>query len=465
MVVGEFTQEADLLVIGGGPGGYSAAFRAVELGVRTILVDDRASLGGVCLHSGCVPSKTLLHIAETIELAERAAQFGVQYEKPRIDLDAMRSWVNQSRDTLAKGLAEQAKKLGVEVLQGRATFEDSRHVRIAGEGATVAGGRVRFRRAIIAAGSSAVAHPALPFGEHVMTPEDAMELRSVPKRLLIVGSDYMAVELASIYAALGNSVTLTDEGERLLPEADADLVRPLEKRLSQRLAHLGCGMTIRNAKGLKITFSGENAPKDNTFDAAIVAIGRKPNLAGLNMEKTQAKLDERGFIQVNEQMRTDDPRIFAAGDVTGCPLLADHAMLQGRIAADVVAGRESALDRRAFANVVFTNPQVAWCGLTEEAATRQAAPHAVVKVPWGASGRAVGMGRTDGMTKIIYERDTKLLLGVGIVGVNAVELIGEAALAIEMGAVLDDLAGTIHPHPTLCEMIHEAARRVVHAHG
>ncbi|HRQ74645.1 MAG TPA: NAD(P)/FAD-dependent oxidoreductase [Phycisphaerales bacterium] len=467
MVVGEFTQEAELVVIGGGPGGYSAAFRAAELGIQTILIDERDQLGGVCLHEGCIPSKTLLHIAEIIRIGEGTARFGVKFAQPSIDVQAINGWVVKTRETLAKGLAGIAKKHRVEVIRGRAVFEDSRMLSVR-DGASP--GRVRFKRALIACGSCSIAHPAMSFdGVRVLTPREAVHLESVPQRLLIVGHNYMSLELATIYSALGSQVTLVDECERLLPEADQDLVRPLMERLKTRLTHIGCQVIIKKSKivgnTIEVEFQGEAAPKDRVFDRAIVAIGQRANTDGLGLERTGVRQDELGFIQIDAQGRTTDPRIFAVGDVTGGPLLADHAMMQGRVAAEVIAGWNSTQDRRGVAWVAFTDPQLAWCGITEAQAQADDIPYRVAKLPWGASGRAVGIGRSDGLTKILYDPDSRIVLGVGISGVGAVEMIAEGVLAIEMGAVVDDLAGTIRPHPTLSELIADAAQRAEESHG
>lgn len=461
MVVGEFTQEVDLVVIGGGPGGYSAAFRAAELGIETVIIDEHDRLGGICLHAGCIPSKTLLHIAETINLGEHAKHFGVEFGTPKIDLDTVRAWVDHARGTLAKGLTGLANKHSVELIKGNASFEDSRRLNVRDSQVP----RIRFRRAIIATGSVPGPHPHLPFDrEVVLSPNDAIELPRVPKRLLIVGSGYMALELATIYHAFGSSVTIVDEGEQWLPDVDADLVRPLLRTLTKRLAGLHTKTAITAAdqqRGtLKITFDGESPPKGTTYDAAIIAIGQQPNVDRLNLSATSVGQDDNGFINVNEHMRTVDPRVFAVGDVTGGELLADRALMQGRIAAEVIAGWNSGMDVTAPPSAIFTDPQISWCGLTETSAKAEGIPHAVAKMPWGASGRAVGMGRTDGITKVIYDPDAKLILGVGVTGRNAAELISEGALAIEMGAVATDIAGTIHPHPTLSELLAEAALHI-----
>ncbi len=461
MVVGEFTQEVDLAVIGGGPGGYAAAFRAAELGVESVIIDPRDSLGGVCLHEGCVPSKTLLHIAETIRNGERAKQFGVTYGPPTIDRDAIRTWLDKARSTLSKGLAAQAKKLNVEHLQGEANFEDARRVNVVGGSVP----RVRFRRALIATGSRPIEQSALPFDdERILTPGRGLDIETIPEKLLVIGGGYMAVEMSLVYRALGSKVTLVHEGKAWLPAVDTDLSRNVMRQLAGDLEHAALETTVDDAdlsgKAVHITFAGKNPPKTTEFDRVIVALGQRANTDKLNLDRTGVTLDEDGFIRVDDQLRTTDPRLYAVGDVTGGPLLADFALAQGRVAAESIANWNTALDVRAVPVTIFTDPQIAWCGLTERQARAEGVSHEIVKLPWGASGRAVGMGRTDGLTKIIYDPDTKMILGVGLVGTGAAEMIGEGALAVEMGAELDDLAGTLHPHPTMNELIADAARQI-----
>jgi dihydrolipoamide dehydrogenase len=488
MVVGEFTQETDVVVIGGGPAGYTCAFRAAELGVKTLIVDAHPSgaLGGICLHDGCIPSKTLLHVAELINGAAHAMALGVTYAKPHIDLDGVRSWKDSVVKRLVAGLDSLCRKHGVERLGGVAHFEDSRHVAIVGGNVP----RVRFRRAVIATGSRPIEHDLLPFTEDaVWTPQQAVHIpgpgtapgpgagpgagagAGVPKRLLVIGCGYIAVELATIYAALGSDVTLVDEGERVLPDADADLMRPLDKHLGDVLEDITMGVRVKIAKfekhGVRVSFEGDGAPgsgsgsgndKGVKFDRVIVALGQHANINDLALTQTRTQLTDDGFIAVDEQVRTGDQRIYAVGDVTGAPLLADKAIRQGRVCGEVLAGWGSRYDARTVPMTVFTDPQLAWCGVTESEAKAQGIAHAVAKIPWGASGRAAGMGRSDGVTKIIFDPDTQLVLGVGICGPHACEMIAEGALAIEMGAVLHDLAATIHPHPTMSELISDAAK-------
>lgn len=454
MVVGEFTQEADVLVMGGGPAGYSAAFRAAELGLNVTLVDNRPALGGVCLHEGCIPSKSLLGVTTTIADATRAAAFGVSFGTPAIDLATLRKRCGEVIASLSRGLDALAKQHKVERLQGQAVFENSKHVAIHGGSVP----RVKFRKAIVATGSSPAAHPKLPFdSRRVLTAREFMRLfagahdalqAELPAALTVIGDGYQAVEIASIAAGLGIRTTLRTEHDTLLPHADADLVRPLVRRLKETI-------DIR----LKDAVNAEALANEPCI---VVAIGDRPNTRELGLEHTRVSLDEKGGVVVDEAMRTSDPRILAAGDVTGGAMLADRAIAHGRVAAEVVAGWNSALDVRAVPFAVFTDPQVAWCGLSEEQAKREAIDVRIVKIPWGASGRAASLGRTDGLTKLIVDSATGLVLGAGIVGAQACELIGEACLAIEMGATVTDLAATLHPHPSVSELLVSAAQQADH---
>lgn len=466
MVVGEFTQEVQLAVIGAGPGGYAAAFRAAELGVEASIIDPRDTLGGVCLHSGCVPSKTLAHIARTIRIAHEAEQFGVSAASPTVDAKAVRGWIDRTIASLAKGLASRAQSLGVEHLAGEASFASAKTLAV--RGGTVP--RIKFRRAIIATGASPIPHPALPLShDRIWSPQRALAFDSIPATLLVVGCDYIALELAQMFATLGSRVTLVTEHNRWLPEADADVIRPVERRMRDALAGLATQTTIASADcddtGVTIVFDGNSLPDATRFDAVIVALGQTPNTASLDLKYTDVATDDGGAIVVDEQMRTADPRILAVGDVTGGPMLADRALHQGRVAGEVVAGRDSVFDAQTIPCAVFTDPQVAWCGLTEQDAAVDDIACTSIKLPWGASGLAAGMARTDGVTKLIYDPASELVLGVGIAGVGASELIAEAALAIEMGATLTDLAATVHPHPTRSELLSDAAAQALSRNG
>jgi len=461
MVVGEFTQETDLLVIGGGPGGYSAAFRAAQLGVQTMILEAAPALGGICLHEGCIPSKTLLHIAAVIDQAEDAAQYGVAFGKPKIDLDKVRQWKNQVITKLAEGLDGQAKRLKVERVRGRARFEDSKYVAV--QDGDVA--RIKFRRAIVATGSTSIRLRGIEADSpRVMHSRAALELKDIPKTLLVIGGGYIGLELGIVYARLGSKVTVVEMLDRLLPGADPDLVRPLARRLEGLLDQVCLETKVAGMKeekdGIEVRFEGKNLPKRTRYDKVLVSVGRRANTADLGLENTQVKLTSSGLIEADNQFRTADPRIFAIGDVVAGPMLAHKASHEGKVCADVIAGLNTVFDARSIPAVVFTDPEIAWCGLTEAEAKEQGTKVLIKKIPWGASGRAVSVGRTEGLTKLICDPQTHRVLGVGICGIHAGELISEAVLAMEMGAVATDLAATIHPHPTLSEMLGEVAELV-----
>ncbi len=461
MVVGEFTQETDLLVIGGGPGGYSAAFRAAKLGIQTTILESRGPLGGVCLHVGCIPSKTLLSMSELIAAAEHGQEFGITFGKPKVDLEGVRKWKEGVIGKLAKGLDASAKKLGVERVKGRGRFEDSKHVAITdGEVA-----RIKFKRALVATGSSPVVLKGIQIDSpRVMDSTAALALDEVPRSLLVVGGGYIGLELGAVYASLGSDVTVVEMLETLLPGCDADLVKPLAKVVSKSFKAICLGTKVVSmkevGKGVEVKFEGKQVPAETRFDRVLVAVGRRPNTDELGLETTRVQLD-RGFILVDQQFRTNDPRIFAIGDVIGNPMLAHKAVHEGHVCAEVLAGRDSLFDRRTIPAVVFTDPEIAWCGLTEADAKAQGIECVVKKMQWVASGRAVAMGRTEGLTKMLFDPQTQRVLGVGITGPHAGEMIAEAVLAIEMGAVATDLAETIHPHPTLSETISDVADQML----
>ncbi|MHC4610269.1 MAG: dihydrolipoyl dehydrogenase [Planctomycetota bacterium] len=458
MVVGEFTQETDLLVIGGGPGGYTAAFRAAQLGVQTTIVEATDALGGICLHKGCIPSKTLLYVAELMEQADRASRLGISFGKPKVDLDKVRQWKNDVIAKLAGGLDGLCKKHGVERVAGRAKFEDSRHVSV--QNGQIP--RIKFRKAIVATGSQSIHLSGIEADSpRVMHSSAALDLNDVPKTLLVIGGGYIGLELGIVYAALGSEVTVVEMLNSLLPGVDADLVRPLARRMKQVLAEVCLETRLTAMKdtkdGIAVTSEGKNVPKRSTYEKVLVAVGRRPNTDDLGLETTGVRLDPGGFIQVDGQRRTHEQRIFAIGDVVVGPMLAHKASHEGKVCAEVIAGQNSVFDARAIPAVVFTDPEIAWCGLTETEAKTAGTKVMVKKVPWGASGRAVSLGRSEGLTKLICDPDTQRVLGVGICGVHAGEMIAEGVLAMEMGAVAADLAATIHPHPTLSEMMGEVA--------
>ena len=461
MVMGEFTQETDLLVIGGGPGGYAAAFRAADLGLDVTLVDSDGRLGGVCLFRGCIPSKTLLYVSELIHDSARAKQMGVTFGTPHVDLQALRDWKNNVIGKLADGLTHLGKKRGVQVVNGKAHFESSNQVHI--EGPEVEISRFTFRHAIIATGSEPIPLPGTSFtaGGRILDSTGALALIDVPERLLIVGGGYVGMELGSVYASLGSAVTVVEMADRIMLGADADLIKPLRKSLEGRFAAIYCNTKVEHLvekeNEVEAELNGEVKDTQHVFDRVLVAIGRIPNSQGIGLENTRVKIDGRGFIAVDDQRRTADQNIFAIGDVVGGAMLAHKAMYEGKVAAEVIAGEPAGFDVQAIPAVVFTDPQVAWCGLTEEEAKKQNRAVKVSRFPWAASGRAVSLGVPEGMTKIIIDEDTERILGMGIVGREAGEMIAEGVLAIEMGAQIQDLALSMHPHPTLSEAEEEAA--------
>jgi dihydrolipoamide dehydrogenase len=457
--MGELPREVDLVVLGGGPGGYAAAFRAADLGLDTVLVEARGPLGGECLHVGCIPSKALLGMAAVIQDAAEAASAGVTFGPARIDAVKLRAWTQRSIDRLAHGLAAIAKARGVDVVAGRGRFEKDGAIRVAQEEAPPA--TFKFKHAIVATGSRPATLPGLEPGARIWDSSAALALSSVPARLLVVGGGYIGLELGTVYAALGSEVTVVELLDGLLPGVDRDLVAPLARRLGKRFKQILLGTKLTTVhdtgKALTVELAGEGAPTPLEVDQLLVAVGRRPLTDDLGLEHTHAQRDPRGFIVVDAQRRTADPRVFAIGDVAGEPMLAHKAMAEGVVAAEAAAGRPAAFEPMAIPAVVFTDPEVAWCGLMEAQAHARGVETRSVKVPWSASGRAVAMGRTDGLTKLVFEKTSGRLLGVGLVGPHAGDLVAEGTLAIEMGAVAEDLAGTIHTHPTLSETLGEAA--------
>jgi dihydrolipoamide dehydrogenase len=458
MVVGEFTQEADLLIIGGGPGGYHAAFEAAAGGIDTTIVESMPSLGGVCLHRGCIPSKTYLSIVETMHAASSAGAMGVTFAKPTVDVDGVRGWKEQVVKKLSGGLDMLCKKHGVQRVTGTARFEDSKFVAVQGGDVP----RIKFRRAIIATGSRSIELRGTQIeSPRVLTSRTALELKDIPKTLLVIGGGYIGLELGQVYAGLGSKVTVVEMTSGLMPGADRDLTRPLLKRLKEQFAEICLDTKVTSMKevkgGIELGFEGKNAPSRKKFDKVLVSVGRRPNSDGLSLEKAGVEVDERGFIKVDSGFATSAKNIYAIGDVIGNPMLAHKAMREGAVLAQRLAGKDAVFEPRAIPAVVFTDPEIAWAGPTEAEAKEQGFDIVVRKIPWSASGRAVAIGRTDGLTKLIFERTTQRLLGVGLTGPHVGEMIAEGVLALEMGAVAGDLAETIHPHPTLSEMMGEAA--------
>ncbi len=443
---------ADVLVIGSGPGGYTAAFRAADLGLKTVLVERYPDLGGVCLNVGCIPSKALLHAARVIAEAEEAADFGVSFGEPTIDLDRLRAWKDEVVGTMTKGLDGLAKRREVEVVHGEAAFSSPHSV-------TVDGTEIPFRNCIIAAGSRSITLPNLPEDPRLVDSTGALELPDIPERLLIIGGGIIGLEMACVYDALGSSVTVVELTDTLMPGCDRDLVKPLQTRISARYHSLMLGTAVTGIAatdaGLVASFDGQNAAAPQTFDRVLLAVGRAPNGNLLNAEAAGVQVFERGFIQVDERMRTNVPHIYAIGDIVGEPMLAHKATHEGTTAAEVIAGHDVTFDARSIPSVAYTDPEVAWTGLTETDAGDK--PYEKAVFPWAASGRAHATDRAEGHTKLLVDPESRRILGAGIVGPNAGELIAEVALAIEMGANATDVGLTIHPHPTLSESVGMAA--------
>ena len=452
--------ECALVVLGAGPGGYSAAFRAADLGLDTVLVERYDTLGGVCLNVGCIPSKALLHAADVIEQAAHAGDFGVEFGKPKITLDKLRGYKDNVVGQLTKGLAGMAKQRKVQVVRGNGVFASPNELEITGDD----GSRqlLRFGQCIIAAGSQAVKLPMFPWDDpRVMDSTDALQLGEVPKQLLVVGGGIIGLEMATVYRALGSQVTVVEFMDQLMPGADADLVKPLAARLKKQgvAVHLKTKVVEAKARkdGIACGFEGESIPGAKVFDRVLVAVGRAPNGGKLDAGKAGLKVGERGFIEVDAQMRSNVPHIFAIGDLVGQPMLAHKATHEGHLAAEVAAGQKREWVARVIPSVAYTDPEIAWVGVTETEAKAKGIAVEVAKFPWAASGRAIGIGRTEGFTKLLFDPGTHRIVGGGIVGVHAGELIAEIALAIEMGAEAADIGHTIHPHPTLSESVGMAA--------
>ena len=455
-----------LVVVGAGPGGYAAAFAAAQLGLQVTLIDRAVNPGGVCLYRGCIPSKALLHVAKVIGDTERAADWGVTFRKPTIDIDKLRSWKNDVVDKLTKGLGLLSKQWKVEYIQGEAAFVDSHTVRVKRKRAGT--DEISFERGIVATGSSGAWLPILPKrSPRVMDSDGALALENIPKSLLVIGARYIGLEQGDIYSRLGAKVSVVEIMPQLMPGMDSDLVAILRKQIERRFESIMLQTkvveVVEQHNGVRVRFAGEGAgKKEATYEKVLVAVGRKPNSTGSGLEKTKIQLDEKGNVKVDAHCRTDDPALLAVGDVTAGLPLAHKANHQGIVAAEVAAGREAAFEPRAVPFVEYTDPELAGCGLSEEQAKAQNIPYKVARFPWQASGRALTLGEKAGLTKVLLDPDSGRLLGVGIVGAGAGELIPEAALALEMGATAQDIALTIHPHPTLSETFMEAAARFLH---
>ncbi|MCJ2081470.1 dihydrolipoyl dehydrogenase [Methylobacterium sp. J-090] len=450
---------AQVLVIGAGPGGYTAAFRAADLGQSVVLVERWPSLGGVCLNVGCIPSKALLHAAKVIDESHAMAAHGISFTAPQIDIDKLREWKDGVVKRLTGGLSGLAKQRKVTVVTGEARFVSPNQVAVEHEGQTRI---IGFDHAIIAAGSEPVQMPFIPHDDkRVIDSTGALELDGVPGRLLVIGGGIIGLEMATVYHALGSKVTIVELMDQIIPGADKDMVTPLMKRISKQYEaiHLKAKVTAVEAtpEGLKVSFEGGTAPATDIFDKVLVSVGRRPNGKRIGAEAAGVAVDERGFIAVDKQMRTNVPHIFAIGDVVGQPMLAHKATHEGKVAAEVAAGKTSVFDAKVIPSVAYTDPEVAWVGMTENEAKAKGIKVGKGVFPWAASGRSLALGREEGLTKVLFDPETDRILGCGIVGPSAGDLIAEAALAIEMGADAEDIGLTIHPHPTLSETIGLAA--------
>ena len=450
--------QTELVVIGAGPGGYTAAFRASDLGLNVTLIEKHTNLGGVCLNVGCIPSKTLLHAAKIINDSKEAKTLGLNFGEPEIELEKMKDWKNQVVSGLTQGLQGLSKKRNINVIQGIASFTSANTVKITnGKDEQT----LSFEQCIIAVGSNPARLPFLPDDPRIIDSTDALELSIIPNKMLIIGGGIIGLEMATIYASLGSSVSIVELTETLMPGTDRDLVKPLEKHLKKQCDHIYKSVEVSSAtstkKGIKISFKGKSAPESAVYDSVLVAVGRLPNIGSIDPEEAGIQLDQNGFVQVDRQMRTNVPNIFAIGDIVGEPMLAHKASHEARVAAEVVSGMKTAMDSRCIPSVAYTDPEVAWVGLTEEDCIAQEIDYGKGVFPWAASGRSLSIARSEGLTKLLFDSTTKRILGGGIVGTNAGELIAEITLAIEMDCDASDIALTMHPHPTLSETLALAA--------
>jgi dihydrolipoamide dehydrogenase len=450
---------AEVVVLGAGPGGYTAAFRAADLGRKVVLIERYPTLGGVCLNVGCIPSKALLHVAKVITEADEMAHSGITFGKPKIEIDKLRAWKDGVIGKLTQGLAALVKQRKVTVVQGKGEFASPNMIRVdTKEGVKT----VSFDNCIIAAGSSVARIPGFPYDNpRLIDSTGALALPEVPQRLLVIGGGIIGLEMATVFEALGSRITVVELLDGLIPGADRDVVRPLAKRIEKRYEKILLKTKVSRiepaANGLKVSFEGAGAPAPDTFDYVLMAVGRRPNGREIKAETAGVQVNARGFIPVDQQMRTNVPHIFGIGDIVGEPMLAHKATHEGKLAAEVIAGHKVAFDARTIPSVAYTDPEVAWMGLTETQAQAQGVEYEKAVFPWAASGRALATGRDEGMTKLLFDKNTRRIIGAGMVGVNAGELIAETVLALEMGADATDIGLTIHPHPTLSETVFFAA--------
>lgn len=449
----------ELVIIGAGPGGYAAAFHAADLGIKVTLIDPEVNPGGVCLYRGCIPSKALLHLAKTKEEAMQASKWGMKFEEPKIDIKKVASWKEKVVKKLTEGLGQLSKARNIEYIQGKAKFTAKNELEVTDNKGKTSG--LSFEKVIIATGSSAVGLPELEIDhEKIWDATDALELKEIPKKMLVVGGGYIGLELGSVYAVLGTKVSIAEMTPGFLPGADRDLVKVFEK--SEAFKNVFFETKVEKVKitkkGVKVSLKGKKEEQAKKFDCVLVAVGRKPNTQNLGLENLGIAANEKGFLEVDDRRRTKLEHVFAIGDITGEPMLAHKASHEGRIAAEVIAGKKgAAYDPKVIPAIVFTNPELAWCGLTEKEAKEKDKNVKVVKFPWSASGRAVAIGENTGLTKLLIDKETEVVLGGAVAGKNAGSLIPEIALAIEMGSTASDLSLTIHPHPTLSETIMESA--------
>jgi dihydrolipoamide dehydrogenase len=450
---------ADVAILGAGPGGYTAAFRAADLGKKVILIERYPVLGGVCLNVGCIPSKALLHMAKVVTDAEETIHAGVNFNTPKLELDKLRKWKESIIEKLTNGLTALAKKRNVEVIQGNGKFITPNMISVN----TPNGQKtVSFEYCVIAAGSSVVHPPGIVQNDpRIIDSTGALELEDIPKRMLIIGGGIIGLEMATIYDAFGSKVSVVEMKDQLISGADKDLIKPLYRRIKKRYEAIYLKTKVSEINpqkdGLKVTFEGEESPGTQTYDRILVAVGRRPNGHAIEAENAGVHVTKQGFIPVDNQLRTNVPNIFGIGDIVGEPMLAHKATHEGKLAAEIIAGQKAAFDGRTIPSVAYTDPEIAWMGLTEIEAKKQGIDYEKASFPWAASGRAIAMGRDEGMTKLLFDKNTRRLLGAGIVGINAGELISETVLALEMGTDMEDISLTIHPHPTLSETINFAA--------
>ena len=456
---GDSDLHAEVVVLGSGPGGYTAAFRAADLGKKVILIEKFATIGGVCLNVGCIPSKALLHTAEIINEAAEMADHGIDFGKPKIDIKKLAGFKNKVIKQLTGGLAGLAKQRKVQIVTGYGKFTSANTIEVTGEKGSQS---ISFDNAIIAAGSSVCKIPGFPYDdERLMDSTGALELADIPKRLLVIGGGIIGLEMATVYDALGSKVSVVELSPGLIPGCDPDLVRPLMKRVKKRYENIWLNSKVTAIeslkKGLKVSFEGKGVPENDTFDRVLLAVGRSPNGKLIDADKAGVMVDDRGFINVDKQQRTNVDHIFAIGDVVGQPMLAHKATHEAKTAAEVISGMKSYFDAKTIPSVAYTDPEISWMGITEEQAKADGVEYTKGVFPWAASGRSLSIGRNEGITKLLFDKNTHQIIGAGMVGTNAGELIAEAVLALEMGADIEDIALTVHPHPTLSETFNFAA--------